>query len=372
VKAGWEVKPLGEVCTLQRGFDLPKRLRTTGPFPLVTSNGPTDTHETAKVTGPGVTTGRSGTIGAVHFIESDFWPLNTALYVRDFHGNDEKYIWYLLQAFDLSQFASGAGVPTLNRNHVHGEMVTTTVSLEEQKRIVAVLDAAFEGLTRATEHAEANLQNARELLAGFTRTKMNKADISSKKVKLSEVCSIVSKLVDPKLDEYQDLKHLGAGNMISESDTLVEIKTAREEGLISGKHPFSEKDVLYSKIRPYLKKAARPSFSGLCSADVYPLTPNETLDRDFLFHLLMGPEFTDYAIAGSGRAGMPKVNRKHMFDFEFSLPPIREQIAIADTIDRLRLATVELEDLYHTKLTHIANLRQSLLQKAFAGELTGG
>lgn len=94
-------RTFGEVCTLQRGFDLPKNDRTPGPFPLVTSSGPTDTHAEAKVKGPGVVTGRSGSIGNVYYIEDDFWPLNTALYVKNFHGNDERYICYLLQSFDL-------------------------------------------------------------------------------------------------------------------------------------------------------------------------------------------------------------------------------------------------------------------------------
>ena len=139
--AGWESKTLGDVATLQRGFDLPKKERMPGRYPLVTSSGATDTHDQAKVTGPGVVTGRSGSIGNVFYIDDDFWPLNTALYVKAFHNNNERFVWYLLQAFDLSRFASGTGVPTLNRNHVHSERVVVPSSLDEQKRIVSVLDA---------------------------------------------------------------------------------------------------------------------------------------------------------------------------------------------------------------------------------------
>lgn len=110
--------------------------------------------------------------------------------------------------------------------------------------------------------------------------------------------------------------------------------TAEEEGLKSGKFLFDERMVLYSKIRPYLRKVARPDFSGLCSADVYPLRPaSGRLDRDFLSHLLMTPEFTDYAVLGSARAGMPKVNREHLFAFEFLLPPLAEQQRIVAILD---------------------------------------
>jgi type I restriction enzyme S subunit len=115
---------------------------------------------------------------------------------------------------------------------------------------------------------------------------------------------------------------------------LIEVRTAEEEVLKSGKFLFDEKMVLYSKIRPYLKKVARPEFRGLCSADIYPLSViNGCLDRDYLFHLLLTPAFTDYAIIGSARAGMPKVNRDHLFEFRFSLPPLADQRRIVALLD---------------------------------------
>jgi type I restriction enzyme S subunit len=137
---GWIEKKLIDVCVLQRGFDLPKRLRSKGKYPLVSSSGITDTHVEAKVTGPGVVTGRSGSIGNVFYIKEDFWPLNTALYIKEFHGNNEKFISWLLRYFDLSRFTSGAGVPTLNRNFVHDELVNIPVSIDEQIHLVTEIE----------------------------------------------------------------------------------------------------------------------------------------------------------------------------------------------------------------------------------------
>ena len=97
----WQEKPLKDVCVLQRGFDLPKRLRLKGNFPLVSSSGIIDAHIEAKVVGPGVATGRSGSIGNVFYIEQDFWPLNTVLYVKEFHGNIQRFIYYLLKQFEV-------------------------------------------------------------------------------------------------------------------------------------------------------------------------------------------------------------------------------------------------------------------------------
>ena len=137
----WEEKKFKEVCVLQRGFDLPTRLRKKGDFELITSSGIKDSHIEYKVQGPGVITGRSGSIGNVYYTENNFWPLNTTLYIKDFKGNNAKYIYYFLENFDLKRFASGAGVPTLNRNFVHDEKVMSTNNEKEQIKIVKTLDS---------------------------------------------------------------------------------------------------------------------------------------------------------------------------------------------------------------------------------------
>ena len=162
MKKGWQTKKLVEVATLQRGFDLPAQDRSSGDVPLVTSSGISDSVSKSAVRGPGVATGRSGSIGNVFFIEEDFWPLNTVLYVKDFHGNDPRFVFHLLKNFELKRFATGTGVPTLNRNFVHDELVKVP-PLAEQQRIVCLLDEAFEGLATAKANAENNLQNARAL-----------------------------------------------------------------------------------------------------------------------------------------------------------------------------------------------------------------
>lgn len=136
---GWVTSPLIDVATLKRGYDLPVQDRSDGPHPIFAANGTVGFHVSAKCKGPGVVTGRSGTIGKVHFIERDFWPLNTSLYVTNFHGNDPKWVYYMLQSFGLERFAQGAGVPTLNRNLIHGEPILVP-SLSEQRRIAAILD----------------------------------------------------------------------------------------------------------------------------------------------------------------------------------------------------------------------------------------
>src|SRR5690554_414889 len=135
----WKVVPLVEVATLQRGFDLPVQDRLQGSIPILAANSIVGFHDKSKAEGPGVVTGRSGSIGNVQYIERDYWPLNTTLYVKDFHGNHPRYIYYLLREMKLEHYREGTGVPTLNRNNIHSVLVPLP-PLPDQRRIAAILD----------------------------------------------------------------------------------------------------------------------------------------------------------------------------------------------------------------------------------------
>lgn len=120
IPEGWEVGRLDDVLVLQRGFDLPKVNRVEGHVPIYAATGVTGFHNEAKAKAPGVVTGRSGTIGDVIYVQDDFWPLNTALWAKEFPKAKPLYAFYFLSSIDLKQFNSGAAVPTLNRNDIHG------------------------------------------------------------------------------------------------------------------------------------------------------------------------------------------------------------------------------------------------------------
>jgi type I restriction enzyme S subunit len=154
VPSHWEIRPLGEVATLQRGKDLPKADRTGGLHPVVGSNGRVGAHSEAVASGPGVLVGRSGSVGNVVWEEEDFWPLNTTLWVKNFHENDPRFVFYLLSRFDFRAYASGVSVPTLNRNLIHPVRVGVP-QVSEQREIAAALDAAESKLAAETHRRDA-------------------------------------------------------------------------------------------------------------------------------------------------------------------------------------------------------------------------
>ena len=119
VPEGWHRCQVGDLLTLQRGFDLPVKNRIEGTVPIYASTGINGYHNEYKVKAPGIVTGRSGSLGTVLYVSKDFWPLNTALWVKEFKKVTPYYALFFLQSLKLENYNGGAAVPTLNRNDVH-------------------------------------------------------------------------------------------------------------------------------------------------------------------------------------------------------------------------------------------------------------
>ena len=154
--------------------------------------------------------------------------------------------------------------------------------------------------------------------------------------KLKDIVKVKSGQVSPLEDPYCDMVHVGPANIESNTGRLINLKTAKEENLISGKYLFDSSMVLYSKIRPNLNKVTIADFEGICSADMYPLIPSKSIDKKFLLFILKQKEFLSYAIANSGRANIPKINREDLLEYSTILPPLSLQLQFAE-----RLALIE-------------------------------
>jgi len=117
--ASWKESTIGDQVTLQRGFDITKDQQRDGSVPVVSSGGIRSHHDTSMVQAPGVVMGRKVTLGKVFFMEEDFWPHDTTLWVKDFKGNDPRFVHRFFEVLDVQNLDSGAANPALNRNHVH-------------------------------------------------------------------------------------------------------------------------------------------------------------------------------------------------------------------------------------------------------------
>jgi type I restriction enzyme S subunit len=148
VPSGWKHGQVKDFFLLQRGFDLTREQSTQGDIPVYSSSGISYFHNESKVKGPGIVTGRKGSVGPVYFIEEDFWPHDTTLWVKDFKDNNIKYIKYFLTYLRLERFDEASSVPTLNRNNVHGIKCVFPPNKEQQKiaHILSTWDKAIEKL----------------------------------------------------------------------------------------------------------------------------------------------------------------------------------------------------------------------------------
>ena len=156
----WEVVRFKRFCELQRGHDLTNEEREDGPHPVVTSAGINGFHSQYIAKAPGVVTGRYGSTGTVLFIEQDYWPHNTSLYIKDFHKNSPRFSWYLLQAIDLNSLSVKSAVPGIDRNDVH-ELFVASPDLSDQNEVATYLDNYCHQQARLVQQAE----RSTELLA---------------------------------------------------------------------------------------------------------------------------------------------------------------------------------------------------------------
>lgn len=135
----WKEIALGDFLTLKRGYDLPKSKRKNGHIPIISSSGFSGIHNVSMVNGPGVVTGRYGTIGEVFYVDGEYWPLNTTLYVEDFKDNSPLFAYYLLQTINFYTYSDKAAVPGINRNHIHMARVRVPTSRYVQDEIALIL-----------------------------------------------------------------------------------------------------------------------------------------------------------------------------------------------------------------------------------------
>ncbi len=369
MKAGWEIKKLGDVCrSMSSNVSQNQLTEEFGEYPIWGASGFIKNVSFFHRDKPYLSIVKDGSgYGRITKMDAYSSVIGTLQYILPKEDIDLDYLNYALMSVDFKKYVQGAAIPHIYFKDYKNEAFLW-MPLPEQQRIVAILDKAFAAIDKAKANAEKNLKNAKELFESYLQGIFEDGNWETKE--LADVCEISSKLIDPRKSEFQNLIHIGAGNIESKKGTLLDLKTAEEENLISGKFLFDESMILYSKIRPYLMKVVNCEFKGLCSADIYPLVPKKgLLIKEYLFYLLLSKDFTDYAILGSQRAGMPKVNREHLFAYELQLPPIKVQQILVEKLCALSAETNRLESIYQQKLTDLEELKKSILQKAFNGEL---
>lgn len=226
--------------------------------------------------------------------------------------------------------------------------------LGEQKRIAEILG----GVSKAIQILEHELQ-----LLGEISVLEQQNNLSTQK--LSDLVTIRSGTVDPTLSVNRNLPHIAPDSIEKNTGRILQIRSCEEDKVTSGKYHFYKGDVLYSKIRPYLNKVVIAPFEGLCSADMYALRPKEGINSEVLQALLMSKDFLAYAEQWSGRASIPKINRKALLAYNVPKMTDKQVNEVKAKIQSIH----KVVELKCRKLSLLQELQKSLATRAFAGLL---
>jgi len=394
--AEWIDTTLGQVVELKRGYDLAQQSRRQGLVPIVSSSGVSDYHDKAMVKGPGVVTGRYGTLGKVYFIRSHFWPLNTTLYVRNFKGNDPRFVSYFLQSIDFLSYSDKAAVPGVNRNHLHEAQVRFPRDPAEQHAIAHVLGALDDKIELKRRTNETLEAMARAIFKdwfvdfGPTRDKQEGVTGSLPSQILAlfpddlveaygmetprgwERTSISTAFeINPRrsLSKGQLAPYLDMANMPTTGPSPREII---DRAVGSGMR-FINGDTLVARITPCLEngKTAFVDFLkdgevGWGSTEYIVMRAKPPLPPEYAYLVARGPEFRDYAIQQmTGSSGRQRVSADSLCNFAVVVPSAEVAIEFGKLVKpifaRIRSAAGENRSL--------TALRDALLPKLISGEI---
>lgn len=362
----WRNGELGNFITLKRGFDLPQQKREDGQVPIFSSSGITGTHSTAMVNAPGVITGRYGTIGEVFYAAEDFWPLNTTLFVEDFHGNDAEFIYYFLKTLEWSMFTSASAVPGINRNTVHKETVSLP-DIETQRRIASTLSMLDEKIKTNTEINDNLEQQAQAIYhERFETVSPNDLPSDWRIVTLGEVATISNKSFNPLKEPEILLEHYSIPAFDEARFPVFELSTS----IKSNKFIIDASCFMISKLNPTTKRVWKPyclTGNAVCSTEFIVYKAKDQSITDFLYSVIDSGSFSDFMCSHvTGSTGSrQRTTPSDTLSYELILPS-EDELAEFQSLVSPMYAQMRINAIENDKLKR---LRDSLLPKLMSGEI---
>ena len=314
---GMVKRKIGDILTLQRGYDLPASKMEGGNVAVVGSNGIIGYHNIVKYDAPCIIVGRSGSVGKVRYYSIPTWPHNTALFVKDFKGNDPLYLYYFLKNLHLDEkfSKSSSVVPSLDRNIVHSLHVQFQEDINEQKNIAKIL-SAFDIKIALNRQINDNLEAMAKQLYDYWFVQFDFPDENGKPYKSNggkmvwNECMKKSIPADWKtslLSEWIDysLERVST-SVVSDGDFYTPIEviprnkmslstTLPVENAVSGLCRYKKKDILLSNRRVYFHKICLAPFDGLTRDTVMVLRPKHEENLGYIYETMFSDSFISYA-----------------------------------------------------------------------------
>lgn len=386
----WEIRRIGDFAPLQRGFDLPNSEIQSGDYPVVYSNGIGNYHNCYTVKSPCIATGRSGTLGKVHYVEQDCWVHNTSLWVTKFDNCEPKFIYFLFQKIGFERFASGSGVPTLNRNDAHEFKIALPKSTAEQTAIATALsdtDALISSLqTLIAKKKAIKLSAMQNLLSGKIRLPefAQRPDGSSKTTRQTELGCVPEDWEVVELEKVAEIKSGGTPST-NRSEfwnghilwcTPTDITSLSGKYLSDTNRKITEMGLNNSaaELLPIgsVLMTSRATI-GECAIAKRPMTTNQgfknficnrTVNNEFLYYLLSSQK--DKFIELCNGSTFLEISTTQVRKFKITIPKsTTEQTAIAQLLSDMDAEIEALE----CRLKKTQSLKQSMMQALLTGKI---
>ena len=387
MKQGWEIKKLGEVCELSAGGDVPKdnfsEIKTEKYQIPIYANGEKNDGfygftSIAKVAKPSITVSARGTIGySVKRLEA-FFPIVRLIVVIPINLKELNldYLDYAIRKIDFKH--SGSSIPQLTVPMIRDYEIPLP-SLPEQQRIVSILDEAFAAIAKAKANAEQNLKNAKELFESYLQWVFENKGEGWEEKKLINVCELKpqkkearDKLSETDLVTFLPMEDLGVLNK-----EIVGVKERQFKDVAGSYTYFANNDVLLAKITPCFENGkigiARNLINGVGfgSSEYIVFRTQGSIEPEYLYYFLSRNKIREEGRKYmSGAVGHKRVSKDWIENYLISFPKsLKTQQTIVRKLDALSTETKKLEAIYQQKINDLEELKKSVLQKAFSGEL---
>ena len=311
-------------------------------------------------------------------IRGKTWVNNHAHVLRFENIASQRFVEYYLNSIKLDDYVSGMAQPKLNQTMLNS-IIIPFPPLSEQQRIGAILDEVFEKTTKAKENAEKNLQNAHELFESYLQSVFANPGEEWEKKKLIQMCEIRP----PKNEARTKLRDTDTVSFVPMEDLDTKQKwfvPTKERTLkeVEGSYTyFADKDVLLAKITPCFENGKLGIANnlkngiGFGSSEFIVFRANKGLYSEFLYYYLLREEFRrEGSKRMMGAVGHKRVSKEFVESTIIPFPSLLEQKIVVAKLDELSSESKKLEAIYQQKIADLEELKKSILQKAFAGELT--
>ena len=381
MKQGWEIKKLGDVCELYQPKTISsKEMVDDGEYPVFGANGIIGKYDKYNHEEPQLLiTCRGATCGSVNISEPKSWINGNAMVVRPIDNSlNLKFIEYLFRGgIDISKTITGAAQPQITRQTLSPVLISYPKSLPEQQRIVSILDEAFAVIAKAKANAEQNLKNAKELFESYLQGVFENGNWETRTIQ--EITKVINGYAFASKDfkstntiKSIKITNVGVKEFVEEVDNYLPEKfkdTLKEVQVREGNIVIA---LTRTIISAGLKVAVVPaSYDGaLVNQRVAALVPNEKIiNQRYLYNFLTTDGVAKYVLAHVNTLMQPNLSINDLKNLPVPCPTIKEQSDIVKKLDGLRSEVRKLEAIYQQKINDLEELKKSVLQKAFSGEL---